>query len=198
MQMNFPTNGSGRPFVRINGTTGSFALSVPEGGDPEIAEMKGRLLDLDLIGAGQGYLRVTPDGADWVSLTERGAWLATPRPSPDHKPGVRVDLMCADWDAPKVRELRGSSRAVTGFIARVALAAGDIPDGKAVRIRLTGARVGAVAVDPSNTSTLYAGTSGLGVSKSTDMGATWTGINNGLTSTFINALGIDPGNTSTV
>ena len=53
----------------------------------------------------------------------------------------RVDLMCADWDAPAVRELRGSSRAVTGFIAKIAAAAGDIPEGKAVRVRLTGARV---------------------------------------------------------
>ena len=49
--------------------------------------------------------------------------------------------MCADWAEPKVRELRGSSRAITGFIARIAQAAGNVPAGKAVRIRITGARV---------------------------------------------------------
>jgi hypothetical protein len=139
--MQFPNSGSGRPFVRIDGRSGSFALSVPEGGDPEIAEMKNKVLDLDLAGADQGWLRLTTDGADWVALDDIDAWLATPRPSPDHNPGVRIDLMCDAWPEPKVRELRGSSRAVTGFIARVAAAAGDIPEGKAVRIRLTGARI---------------------------------------------------------
>ncbi len=48
--------------------------------------------------------------------------------------------MSDTWPEPKVRELRASSRAVTGFIARVALAAGDVPEGKAVRIRITGAK----------------------------------------------------------
>ncbi|MCL5779092.1 hypothetical protein M1105_19185 [Limibaculum sp. FT325] len=42
---------------------------------------------------------------------------------------------------PKVRRLRASSRAVTTFIAGVANTAGDIPAGKAVRVRITGVQL---------------------------------------------------------
>ena len=76
-----------------------------------------------------------------MALETLDDWAGTPRPSADHNAGIRIDLMCADWDEPRVRELRGSSRAITGFIARVALAAGDVPVGKAVRVRITGAKV---------------------------------------------------------
>jgi len=139
--MHFPNSGSGRPFVRIDGRSGAFALSVPEGGDPEIVEMHGKLLDLDLTGVSQGWLRLSTDGADWVPLETLDDWNGTPKPSADHSAGVRIDLMCADWAEPKVRELRGSSRAITGFITRIAQAAGNVPAGKAVRIRITGAKV---------------------------------------------------------
>ncbi len=139
MELNFPSNAV-PPYCRLDGRTGAFALSVPDG-DPEIVEMKGKLLDLDIAGAEQGWLRLDANGADWQPLGERDGWAGMPRPSADHNPGIRIDLMCADWAEPKVRELRGSSRAITGFIVRVAQAAGEIPDGKAVRIRLTGARV---------------------------------------------------------
>ena len=139
-EMRFPSSGSGKPYCRIDGRTGSFALSVPDG-DPEIVEMGGKLLDLDISGAEQGWLRLSSDGADWIPIETLDNWLNPPRPSADHNPGIKIDLMCADWPEPKVRELRGSSRAITGFIARIAEAAGAVPDGKAVRIRLTGARV---------------------------------------------------------
>ena len=139
--MHFPTNGTGRPFVRIDGRSGGFALSAPDGGDLEIVEMKNRLLDLDLAGASQGWLRLSTEGADWVALETLDDWAGTPRPSADHAPGVCIDVMSIDWPEPQVRQLRGSSRAITGFIARIAEAAGAVPDGKAVRVRLTGARV---------------------------------------------------------
>ncbi len=138
--MHFPNSGSGRPYVRIDGRSGGFALSVPDG-DPEIVEMHGKLLDLDLAGVSQGWLCFSTSGADWVPLETLDDWLNPPKPSVDHNAGVRIDLMCADWAEPKVRELRGSSRAITGFIARIAQAAGDVPEGKAVRVRITGARV---------------------------------------------------------
>ncbi len=138
--MFFPNSGSGRPFVRIDGRSGAFALSVPDG-DPEIVEMHGKLLDLDLAGVSQGWLCFSTGGADWVALETLDDWLNPPKPSADHNAGVRIDLMCADWAEPKVRELRGSSRAITGFITRIAQAAGDVPEGKAVRVRITGARV---------------------------------------------------------
>ncbi len=138
--MHFPNSGSGRPYVRIDGRSGAFALSVPDG-DPEIVEMHGKLLDLDLAGVSQGWLCFSTGGADWVPLETPDDWLNPPKPSADHNAGVRIDLMCADWAEPKVRELRGSSRAITGFITRIAQAAGDVPAGKAVRVRITGARV---------------------------------------------------------
>ncbi len=140
MKMYFPNSGSGRPYVRIDGRSGAFALSVPDG-DPEIVEMHGKLLDLDLAGVSQGWLCFSTGGADWVPLETLDDWLNPPKPSADHNAGVRIDLMCADWAEPKVRELRGSSRAITGFITRIAQAAGDVPEGKAVRVRITGARV---------------------------------------------------------
>jgi len=139
--MHFPTTGTGRPFVRIDGRSGGFALSVPDGGDPEIVEMKGNLVDLDLANAEQGWLKISKDGTDWQALDTIDDWDGTAKPSAAHAPGVRVDLMCAAWPEPQVRQLRGSSRAITGFIARIAEAAGTVPTGKAVRIRLTGARV---------------------------------------------------------
>ena len=54
-----------------------------------------------------------------------------------------------------------------------------------------------LAVDPTNPSTLYAGTLGGRVFKSTDMGAHWAAINNGLT-TIVLALAVDPTNSSTL
>ena len=139
--MHFPNTGSGRPYVRIDGRSGSLALSVPDGGDPEIIEMHGKLLDLDIETAEQGWLRLSTDGAEWVPLETLDDWIGTPRPSGDHNPGVRVDLMCDAWAEPRVRELRGSSRCITGFVCRVAEAAGTVPDDKVVRVLITGASV---------------------------------------------------------
>jgi len=139
--MYFPNSGSGKPYCRIDGRSGAVALSTPEGGDPEIVEMKGKLVDLDIGGALQGWLKISAGGSDWAPLGTRDDWAGTPRPSADHAPGVKIDLMCDAWSAPKVRELRGSSRAIIGFITRVAEAAGTVPTGKAVRVRIDGARV---------------------------------------------------------
>jgi len=48
----------------------------------------------------------------------------------------------------------------------------------------------ALALDPINTNTLYAGTSS-GVRKSTNGGATWSAFNTGLTNLDVYALAID-------
>jgi len=138
--MHFPNSGSGRPYVRIDGRSGAFSVSVPDG-DPEIVEMHGKKLDLDLANAEQGWLKISKDGTDWQALETLDDWAGTPKPSADHNPGVCIDVMCADWPEPKVRELRGSSRAITGWIGRIALAAGDVPEGKVIRIRVTDAKV---------------------------------------------------------
>src|SRR5207302_2057052 len=54
--------------------------------------------------------------------------------------------------------------------------------------------VSALAIDPQNPSVLYAGT-GRGVFKSTDSGASWQAIGNGLgTDAYVGSLAIDPQN----
>jgi hypothetical protein len=67
----------------------------------------------------------------------------------------------------------------------------------AINSGLTNKQVITLAIDPTNTSTLYAGTEG-GVFKSTDWGGSWSAINSGLTNTHVWALAIDPTNTSTL
>ena len=52
--------------------------------------------------------------------------------------------------------------------------------------------VHALAIDPVTPTTLYAGTDGGGVFKSTDGGGNWSAINTGLTNTYVYALAIDP------
>ena len=49
----------------------------------------------------------------------------------------------------------------------------------------------AIAIDPSTPTTIYVGTDGGGVFKSTDGGSTWTPINSGLTDLKVTALAID-------
>lgn len=55
-----------------------------------------------------------------------------------------------------------------------------------------GGRPVSLAVDPSDPSTVYAGSWGAGMFKSLDGGSTWFQINNGLGNWFINSLAIDP------
>ena len=63
-----------------------------------------------------------------------------------------------------------------------------------------GGDVRAVAIDPQNPKTVYAGLSGFGggIFKSVDRGANWSASNTGLTNTWVNALAIDPRNSATV
>src|SRR5262249_5220808 len=56
---------------------------------------------------------------------------------------------------------------------------------------LTNIAIQALAVDPVNSSIVYAGT-GAGVFKSVDAGASWTAINTGLTNAAIRALTVNP------
>ncbi len=61
-----------------------------------------------------------------------------------------------------------------------------------------GHTVFALAIDPATPSTLYAGTFGGGVFKSTDSGGSWSAVNTGLTNTSVRALAIDPATPSTL
>ncbi|HEU4711074.1 MAG TPA: SBBP repeat-containing protein [Pyrinomonadaceae bacterium] len=61
--------------------------------------------------------------------------------------------------------------------------------------------VRSIAINPTTTSTIYAGTFGQGILKSTNGGSTWTPINNNMTSfesTFVSSVVIDPFNVSTI
>ena len=55
-----------------------------------------------------------------------------------------------------------------------------------------GGSIYALAINPQTPDTLYAGTYGGGVFKSTNGGTNWTAINTGLTNTNVCALAIDP------
>ncbi len=61
-----------------------------------------------------------------------------------------------------------------------------------------GGSIRALAIDPLSPSTVYAGTPGGGVLKSTNGGATWSASNNGLTNANVRALAIDPRTPNTV
>src|SRR2546422_1378767 len=49
-----------------------------------------------------------------------------------------------------------------------------------------------LAIAPTTPTTLYAGTNGGGVFKSTNLGASWSAVNTGLTSPGVLALAVDP------
>ena len=138
--MKFPNTGDGRPYVRIDGRTGAFALSNPEG-PPTVFDVTGKLLAFDYETAQQGHLRVDQAGADWVPLNALNEWTNPPAPSVEHKPGVRIDVFCKEWPDPKVRELRGNSHAVTGLISGILEKAGDKVSGKAILARMNAAQV---------------------------------------------------------
>ena len=56
----------------------------------------------------------------------------------------------------------------------------------------------ALVIDPTNSQTVYAGTWGGGVFKTTNGGASWSAANNGLTSTSIDSLAIDPSDSNII
>jgi photosystem II stability/assembly factor-like uncharacterized protein len=62
----------------------------------------------------------------------------------------------------------------------------------------SGLTVSTLAVDPQNPRTVYAGTYGRGVFKTTDGGTSWSAVNSGLTTLSVNSLAIDPQNPNTI
>src|SRR5579884_1179836 len=66
------------------------------------------------------------------------------------------------------------------------------------QLDLSGVRITALAVSPSSPNVIFAGTSGQGIFRSTDRGATWQAVNSGLGSLFVNSLSIDPTNPSII
>jgi hypothetical protein len=58
--------------------------------------------------------------------------------------------------------------------------------------------VNALAIDPTSGPTVYVGTEGGGVFKTTNGGASWSAVSNGLTSTDVHSLVIDPSRSQTI
>ena len=61
-----------------------------------------------------------------------------------------------------------------------------------------GGPINVLAIDPSNSQTVYAGISDGGVFKTTNGGVSWTAMNNGLTDTNVFFMAIDPSNSQVV
>lgn len=61
-----------------------------------------------------------------------------------------------------------------------------------------GGSVSVLAIDPNASATMYVGTSGSGVFKSTNGGESWVAANHGLENPYISALAIDPHTTTTL
>jgi len=134
--LNFPSSGSGRPYINLDARTGMWKMSTPEG--PQIVDLTGKKMALDVCHATQGWLHVSSSGADWQPI-EPGKWGQSP--SPDHKPGVTLTVVINDND---VRELRGNSKAITSFISAVAMSAknaGVTADGRIPVVALEKAKL---------------------------------------------------------
>jgi hypothetical protein len=58
--------------------------------------------------------------------------------------------------------------------------------------------INALAVDPRNSSAVYAGLWGDGVFKSMQTGESWSAANSGLANAFIYVLAVDPQNSGTL
>ena len=134
--LNFPNSGSGKPYINLDARTGMWKLSQPDGA--QMIDMQGKTLAMDIANAVQGWLHVSAAGADWRPISD-GDWGVPP--TPDHKPGVQMNAVLAGGD---VRELRGNSKAIIGFVQSVAQAASDAgaaTDGPLPLIRIDKAAV---------------------------------------------------------
>jgi hypothetical protein len=115
--LTFPNSGSGKPYINLDARTGMFKISSPDGA--QMKDMQGQAIGMDIANTTQGWLHVSAGGADWRPITD-GQWGMPP--SPDHKPGAQLDVVLAGGD---VRELRGNSKAIIGFVQSVAQAASE-------------------------------------------------------------------------
>jgi hypothetical protein len=46
--LTFPNSGGGKPFIRLDGRTGTFSLSSPDGEAPEVFPMREKFLVADI------------------------------------------------------------------------------------------------------------------------------------------------------
>jgi hypothetical protein len=131
---------SGKPWARLDARTGLLVISGPDG-NKKMVDLSGKVLSLNTLnGATQGWLRVDASGADWQPVP-RDQWGVPP--SPEHKPGVEVELYCNDpafGDSP-VRVARGNSKGWTSFVAGVVQQAGAVPAGTWPTIKINAVKI---------------------------------------------------------
>ena len=133
--LTFPNSGGSSSYASLDARTGLWKISSAEG--PVMVDLKGKTMALDVANAVQGWLHVGPSVADWQPI-ERGQWGNAP--SADHKPGVSLTVVI---DGGEPRQLRGNSKALTGFIAAIAREVGSqaAADGPLPLIRIEGSKV---------------------------------------------------------
>src|SRR5438093_7069568 len=102
-------------------------------------------------------------------------------------------VLCGSFYAKEAIMRRTSKRIfLIGFFALSLVVRAHAGLGQWTTIGPDGGTTLALAIDPLTPATLYAGSSGGGVFKTTNGGASWTAMNSGLTNGTIQALAIDP------
>src|ERR1700687_3388939 len=131
-----------------------------------------------------GLFKSTDGGASWNATAP---------------PATYVTALASDSHAPPT-VYAGTVSCIEGAcISRIFTSTDGFSSWKAGGIELTrGTNFTALAIDPLATRTLYAGTNGDGVYKSTDGSVQWNAINIGLDSLSVAALVIDPITPSTL
>ena len=132
--MQFPNSG-GRPYLKLDARDGKFFASEPGADEPQEVNLVGKVLGMDVEMAQQGWLMVSGAGADWKPLAEPDDWVGTPKPGPDYKPAVDVNVISKEFEG--IRSFRGNSKALTSFVASVHSEAGDnLGNGKIATIKI--------------------------------------------------------------
>ncbi len=68
--MQFPNSGTGRPYIRLDARTATFKASCVDC-DPVEVDLIGKIVDLDLANAEQGWIKVGQQGADCRNVESR-------------------------------------------------------------------------------------------------------------------------------
>ncbi|MES2774449.1 MAG: choice-of-anchor Q domain-containing protein [Bacteroidota bacterium] len=122
-------------------------------------------------------------------------------------PGIKQFMRMAEWYEPRVKESNGDLRVIGQKDIEARINAMNTPQavnaanwtilGPASIPTNTGnGRVNNLRIDPTNPNILYACTPASQLFKSTDAGATWSSISNGIPTTGVTDLAIDPTNTN--
>jgi len=135
---------------------------------------------------GGGVCKSTDGGASWTAASNgiQGTYVVSLAIDPSNSQTVYAGINGYNG---AVNGSRGLFKSINGSASWTATSSG-----------VTGTTVTALALDPADSQTLYAGTFGNGLFKSVNGGASWTAANTGISLPDIAALAIDPGRSQTV